>query len=116
MSATAALSGGFSSPLPSPATSDTARNSGMVGIRPSTAVADAETARPTSIGGRRPRRSARRPAVTRVIALPAAKTDSAIPPHDSGRPRASTTKSGTSATRTPNTAQPLANAAARAAR
>jgi hypothetical protein len=115
-SATAALSGGFTSPLPIPATRLTARNRPGEVTNPRAPVPSPATASPARIGGRRPTRSVIRPLTVSVIPLPAANTASAIPLHDSGCRSTSTTSSGTSATRTPNTVQPLAKPATSAAR
>jgi hypothetical protein len=59
--------------------------------------------------GLRPHESASRPENSSITTLPAANTPSAVPANAPSRRSTSSTNSGTSDTRTPNTAQPLAN-------
>jgi hypothetical protein len=116
MSATAAFCGGLSTPEPTPATSDAARNAGTPSVYPSQMVPAPDTARPASTSGLRPMLSASRPDSSSTAALPAANTASETPANPESRRSTSTTKSGISDMRTPNTAQPLAKLDVSAAR
>ncbi len=107
-SATAACWVGVIRPEPTPATKVRTRNTTVDPETPMAAVVAPQTARPTTRKGLRPWRSDHRPAGTSTTALPTANTASAMAAIESGCPSAATTKSGTIAVRTPNTAQPLA--------
>lgn len=115
-SPTTAPNGGVTIPEPSPATADRATTSHGAPANPAPAVAAAPSPRPSTRGGRRPRRSANVPAASTTDALPAANALNAAAASPGPPCTTSVTNSGSSDIRTPNAAQPLARLPASAAR
>ena len=102
-------------PAPNPETAESPSSTHRLSLKPISPSVTAVVARPASTIGRRPTESATLPENCRLDAVPAAATASATPATQVSSCTA-TANCGTTATRTPKLAQPLANAEARAAR